>query len=201
MSGTVPTRKAFRLVRRFRGSKIRAPQRPREPNYLSARLQSLGLRKLLLLSLSVANGANSLVVLVVEDEFLVRYNIAGCLQEAGYVVVEAGSGEEAIALCNSGRPIDMVVTDINLGGCASGWDVAECFRAARPDAPGGLYIREIDRYGTLRSSERLPHETVPKRRNSGCMSATGIPTLNGLGVLVCCGPSPKGRVFHLCHDR
>lgn len=135
MSGTVPTRKAFRLVRRFRGSKIRAPQRPREPNYLSARLQSLGLRKLLLLSLSVANGANSLVVLVVEDEFLVRYNIAGCLQEAGYVVVEAGSGEEAIALCNSGRPIDMVVTDINLGGCASGWDVAECFRAARPDVP------------------------------------------------------------------
>jgi CheY-like chemotaxis protein len=70
---------------------------------------------------------------VVEDEFLVRYNIADCLQEAGYVVVEAGSGEEALALCNPETSIDIVITDINLGGFASGWDVAECFRRFRPD--------------------------------------------------------------------
>jgi CheY-like chemotaxis protein len=87
------------------------------------------------LSISAANSAHTLVVLVVEDEFLVRYNIAGSLQEAGYLVVEAGSGEEAIALCNSGTVVDMVLTDVNLGGSASGWDVAECFRAARPDVP------------------------------------------------------------------
>ena len=83
----------------------------------------------------MANGAHALVVLVVEDEFLVRCNIACSLQEAGYLVVEAGSGEEAIALCNSETSIDMLFTDVNLGGPASGWDVAECFRAARPDVP------------------------------------------------------------------
>jgi CheY-like chemotaxis protein len=83
----------------------------------------------------VANGARALVVLVVEDEFLVRYNIACSLQEAGYLIVEAGSGEEAIALCNSEKSIDVLFTDVNLGGSASGWDVAECFRAARPDVP------------------------------------------------------------------
>jgi hypothetical protein len=31
--------------------------------------------------------------------------------------------------------IDMVFTDINLDGPMSGWDVAECFRLERPNAP------------------------------------------------------------------
>ena len=31
--------------------------------------------------------------------------------------------------------IDMIVTDINLGGSASGWDVAKRFRSEQPDMP------------------------------------------------------------------
>jgi CheY-like chemotaxis protein len=58
-------------------------------------------------SVSAANGAHTLAVLVVEDDFFVRYDIAGCLREAGYVVVETASGEEALALCKSGMPIDI----------------------------------------------------------------------------------------------
>ena len=87
------------------------------------------------MSVSAANGARTLAVLVVEDEFFVRYDIAGCLREAGYAVVESGSGEEALALCKSGMSIDMIVTDINLGGSASGWDVAKHFRSKKPDMP------------------------------------------------------------------
>ncbi len=75
------------------------------------------------------------VVLVVEDEFFVRCNIASCLEDAGYVVVETTNGEEAIALCKTATSIDIVFTDINLGGAASGWDVAECFRKNRPNVP------------------------------------------------------------------
>jgi CheY-like chemotaxis protein len=88
-----------------------------------------------LLSRSAKNGAHPPVVLVIEDEFFVRWNTARCLEDAGYVVVEAASGEEAIALCNSDTSIDVVFTDINLGGAADGWDVAECFRTVRPDVP------------------------------------------------------------------
>jgi CheY-like chemotaxis protein len=87
------------------------------------------------MSVSVANGLHALVVLVVEDEFLVRHNIASYLREAGHVVVEAKSGEDAIALCNSGQQVDMAFTDINLGGAASGWDVANWFRRVRPNGP------------------------------------------------------------------
>jgi two-component system, response regulator PdtaR len=81
----------------------------------------------------MANGARALVVLMVEDEFLVRCNAADCLRDADYVVVETPSGEEAIALCKSGMSIDIVFTDINLVGAASGWDVAEFLRIDRPN--------------------------------------------------------------------
>ena len=87
------------------------------------------------MSLSAANGVRALVVLVVEDEALLRYDVAECLRGAGYAVVEAASGEEAIVLCKSDMTIDMVFTDINLDGPMSGWDVAECFRLERPNAP------------------------------------------------------------------
>lgn len=78
---------------------------------------------------------DAVVVLVVDDEILVRFDVVRCLEDAGYAVIEAGTGEEAIALCNSGTPIDVVFTDINLGGSASGWDVAERFRTVRPRVP------------------------------------------------------------------
>lgn len=56
-----------------------------------------------------------------------RCGVADELREAGYTVVEAPSGEEAIALCKSGMTIDVLFTDISLGGTATGWDVAKRF--------------------------------------------------------------------------
>jgi len=70
------------------------------------------------------------VVLVVEDEWLVRMEIAEALDEAGWSVVEAASGEAALAFLGERTPIDLVVTDIRLPGKLTGWDVAEAFRAA-----------------------------------------------------------------------
>jgi CheY-like chemotaxis protein len=98
------------------------------------------------MSVSVENGAQALVVLVVEDEFLIRRDIAEHLREVGYTVVETASGEEAIAICRSEMSIDIVFTDIHLIGSASGWDVAECVRADRPNV-SVLYTsgKSIDR--------------------------------------------------------
>ena len=64
-----------------------------------------------------------------------RCGVADELREAGYIVVETPSGEEAIAICKSDMVIDMVFTDINLIGAASGWEVGECFLAHRPNVP------------------------------------------------------------------
>jgi CheY-like chemotaxis protein len=89
--------------------------------------------KAALVSVLAANCARAAVVLVVEDETLIRFAVAERLREAGYTVVETASGEEAIAMCESDLSIDIVFTDIQLIGSASGWDVAECARADRPN--------------------------------------------------------------------
>jgi CheY-like chemotaxis protein len=75
------------------------------------------------------------VVLVVEDEALVRYTVAHELRAAGYEVVESSTAEDAIARVNAEPRIDVVFTDIQLAGPQTGWDVAERFRAANPDLP------------------------------------------------------------------
>jgi DNA-binding response OmpR family regulator len=71
------------------------------------------------------------VVLLVEDEWLLREELAGALRTAGWDVLEASSGERAVGLRRSGRHIDVILTDIQLGGALSGWDVAEQGRASR----------------------------------------------------------------------
>jgi CheY-like chemotaxis protein len=69
----------------------------------------------------------------VEDEGLTRTAIADHLRDAGFVVVEAGSGEAALAQHDVHGSINVIFTDIRLGGKLNGWDVAEAFRAWDPD--------------------------------------------------------------------
>jgi CheY-like chemotaxis protein len=75
------------------------------------------------------------IVLIVEDEALVRYAVAQELRAAGYEVLESSTAEDAIARLAAGLRIDVVFTDIQLAGRLTGWDVAEQFRAADPDVP------------------------------------------------------------------
>jgi len=75
------------------------------------------------------------VILLVEDEWLVREEIAGALRIAGWDVFEANSGERAVALLHSGQHIDVILTDIQLAGALSGWDVAEQGRESQAAMP------------------------------------------------------------------
>jgi signal transduction histidine kinase/DNA-binding response OmpR family regulator len=69
-------------------------------------------------------------VLVVEDDPLIRSGVAEMLVESGYLVVDAGSAEEAMAALGT-APIDVLLTDMNLPG-ASGAELAARARALRP---------------------------------------------------------------------
>ena len=71
-------------------------------------------------------------VMVVEDEWLVRMEIAEALEDAGWLVIEAASGEEVVDLLDKGRMADLLVTDIRLAGRMTGWEVAERCRATNP---------------------------------------------------------------------
>jgi two-component system, response regulator PdtaR len=56
------------------------------------------------------------VVLIVEDEFILRLHAVTLIQEAGFETVEASSAEEAIVLLETRLDIRIVFTDINLPG-------------------------------------------------------------------------------------
>ena len=73
------------------------------------------------------------IALVVEDEWLVRMEIAEALSAAGWTVLEAGTGEAALAMVDHDPAIALVVSDIRLPGPVTGWDVAEAFRAANAE--------------------------------------------------------------------
>ena len=58
--------------------------------------------------------------------------IVDTLEEAGWLVLEASSGEEAAELLPNIKAPDLLVTDIRLGGQVTGWDLAEICRVAHP---------------------------------------------------------------------
>jgi CheY-like chemotaxis protein len=71
------------------------------------------------------------VVLVIEDETVVRGLIVEELTELGYVVLEAVDGPKGLELLRSRRRIDLLVTDIGLPGL-NGRQVADAARELRP---------------------------------------------------------------------
>ncbi|WP_375391970.1 PAS domain-containing protein [uncultured Sphingomonas sp.] len=72
------------------------------------------------------------VVLLVDDEELVRLSTADMLVELGYSVVEARSGEEALELVGRGLEPDLLVTDHLMPGI-SGTELARTVRTDLPD--------------------------------------------------------------------
>ena len=75
------------------------------------------------------------VVLVIDDEALIRWALSEGLAESGYVVVEAATGAEArAALATSLAQPLVVVLDLRLPD-VSDLSLLRDIRAARPDAP------------------------------------------------------------------
>ena len=75
------------------------------------------------------------VILVIEDEFLVRLMIADHLRASGYVVIEVANASEALIVIASQTQIDLVFTDINVPGWLDGEALANWLSIRRPDIP------------------------------------------------------------------
>lgn len=75
------------------------------------------------------------VVLVVEDDVLIRMATAEALRECEFEVLEAASAEEAQFVFSTGTLIDVVFSDINLPDKADGVALALWIAARYPDIP------------------------------------------------------------------
>jgi signal transduction histidine kinase len=75
------------------------------------------------------------VVLVVEDDALVRAAMAETLRELRYRVVEAADADAALALLDGGAGVDAILSDVTMPGSMDGVGFAAAARARRPGIP------------------------------------------------------------------
>ena len=80
----------------------------------------------------VAGGSET--ILIVEDEEILREMTRDILTDSGYRVLDARSGRQALEVWrNSGREIDLLLTDMVMPEGISGVDLAERLMSDRPD--------------------------------------------------------------------
>lgn len=73
------------------------------------------------------------VILIVDDEEKIRKLIGEHLQDEGYEVILAVSGDDAVEILQGTPNIDLIVTDVRMPGVMNGFDLLERALASRPD--------------------------------------------------------------------
>ena len=89
------------------------------------------------------------VVLIVEDEFLLRMDAVDMIAAAGFEVVEAGNADEAIGVLEARRDITVVFPDVQMPGSMDGLKLARAVRGRWPPikiiaTSGQLDVAETD---------------------------------------------------------
>ena len=77
--------------------------------------------------------ATSRTILTIEDDTFVRKAIAAFLKAQGYLVLEAGDGDEGLAVWQKHQP-DLVLTDLRLPK-QSGLDILHAIQTTSPETP------------------------------------------------------------------
>jgi CheY-like chemotaxis protein len=72
------------------------------------------------------------VLLVVEDEVLIRLSTSDFLRNEGFTVLEAGSAREALTVLKARSDVSVVVTDIHMSGALEGLDLIREIRKSFP---------------------------------------------------------------------
>ena len=72
------------------------------------------------------------VILVVEDDVLLRFVISEALRDAGFQVVESASATEALVYIRAQNNVSLVFSDVHMPGGMNGLGLAEALRADFP---------------------------------------------------------------------
>ena len=101
-------------------------------------------------------------IMVVEDDALIRLILVEELQDAGFHVKEAATGDQAVAMLEDlDPPLTVLVTDIHMPGTRGGVELAEHVHAQYPDV---RIIFTTGRPDSLRKSGRLHPNDVLVRK-------------------------------------
>jgi CheY-like chemotaxis protein len=72
------------------------------------------------------------IILVVDDEPLIRHNLVDYFEDEGFIVFEAGNADEAIAILATNPTIRVVLTDVQMPGSMDGVRLAHYVREGYP---------------------------------------------------------------------
>ena len=78
------------------------------------------------------SSAQKQLILVVEDEALIRINAAEMIRDLGFDVIEAANADQAISLLESTSEISVVFTDIQMPGSMDGLRLVAMVRKRWP---------------------------------------------------------------------
>ena len=82
--------------------------------------------------MSSAYVAQRPVILIVEDDFLIRSHAAQIIEEAEFDVVEASDADDAIAILEARSDITVLFTDIQMPGSMDGLKLAAAVKGRWP---------------------------------------------------------------------
>jgi two-component system, response regulator PdtaR len=123
--------------------------------------------------------AQKIIILVVEDETLIRMGAVQMLEDVGFAVVEAGNADEAVRILEDRKDICAIFTDINMPGTMDGMKLARMVRDRWPPIhvivtsglispndddlpPGGKFIRKpYDSGNVIATIRELLRQTSP----------------------------------------
>jgi two-component system, response regulator PdtaR len=80
----------------------------------------------------LAGNADPKVILVVEDEILIRMGLVDDLILAGFRVLQASDADEALRILRTSEPVDLLLTDVRMPGSMNGLQLAAAVRSMRP---------------------------------------------------------------------
>lgn len=84
----------------------------------------------------MAAEADGPLLLYVEDELFIQHMLMPALQEAGFQLLVADSGTQALdLLAQNAKLLHGIVTDVNLGHGPDGWEVAQKGRESIHNLP------------------------------------------------------------------
>ncbi|MBX5174611.1 response regulator [Rhizobium sp. NZLR1b] len=75
---------------------------------------------------------DSITVIVVEDDMLVRLDLVMSLEDEGFIILEASNADEALEILNANPEIRLMFTDIDMPGTMDGLKLAAAVRDRWP---------------------------------------------------------------------
>lgn len=114
------------------------------------------------------------LLLLVEDEPIIRTALATALEDGGYRLMDVDNGTEAMEAIECCNQLAGVITDIRLGSGANGWDVA---RHARHRFPKLAVVYMTGDSAADWSAEGVPNSVLLQKPFATAQMITAVSTL------------------------